>query len=197
MKMASSPGRNCAAASTPTARNSHPTRLRGCRGTASAPITAHEPKSTITAALEPTASELITTSAAPAASIASAAPAIDQASQDALRVLISLSRDRRNRARHDRHGRLVSDSYGLACTHTRRPGNQGARVVPYVSVVCLPPPVDPACRDQAREATMTELAAENLRPRWNRFPSLLRALDGENCCWRPAGPPRNWPRGAR
>ncbi|HMA08654.1 MAG TPA: hypothetical protein VKP68_12355, partial [Ramlibacter sp.] len=81
-------------------------------------------------------SKLIATSAAPAASIASPAAASDQASQDALRVLISLSRDRRNRARHDRHGRLVSDFYGLACTHTRRAENQGARVVPYVSMVC-------------------------------------------------------------
>jgi hypothetical protein len=161
---ASSPVKICIAATTPVARNSHPTRLPGCRETASAPITAHEPKRTIIAALKPTMSKLIARSAPPAASIASPAAASDQASQDALRVLISLSRDRRNRARHDRHGRLVSDFYGLACTHTRRAGNQGARVVPYVSMVCLPPPVDPACRDQAREA-MTELAAENLRPR--------------------------------
>jgi hypothetical protein len=29
----------------------------------------------------------------------------------------------------------------------KRPGTQGARVVPYVCRVCLLPPVDPACRD--------------------------------------------------
>src|SRR6266487_2919466 len=105
MKMASSPERTCGAASTPTARNSHPTRLRRRRETARAPITVHELKSTITDKLEPIESELITTSAAPAASMASPAAASDQASRDTVRVLISLSRDCRWDAAH--HSRLA------------------------------------------------------------------------------------------
>ena len=59
---------------------------------ARAPIIVHELKSTITDKLEPIESELITTSAASAASIASPAAASDQASRDTVRVLISLSR---------------------------------------------------------------------------------------------------------